>query len=123
MNTNTLKKNKSDFGVVFKPKPYTKEDTFSIQKVRRDPFLGTLIRTKNTTAQAKVKSIKIKHPTITYSGLIKRQNTSNRVFVINRNNKQYLLKKGQKADSIIVLGGNSQEVFIRYNDNNMTIKR
>ena len=112
-----------DIDVAFKPKQRTERDTFPIQKVFRDPFLGHLVTTKKTTTSFKAKKTNSIIPNITYSGLIKQQNASNKVFVINNNNKQYLLKKGQKADSITLLRGNSHEIVVKYNNNIQTIKR
>ena len=62
-------------------------------------------------------------PSISYSGLVKKQSTSNQVFVVTINNNQFLLKKGQIADSATLVKGNDKEIVIRYDKKNQIIKR
>jgi len=62
-------------------------------------------------------------PLISYSGLVKKQSTSNQVFVVTINNNQFLLKKGQIADSATLVKGNDKEIVIRYDKKNQIIKR
>lgn len=116
---------RQDFDVSFKPKTNIKSDTFSIKNVERDPFLGTLASNKkrntssvNTTTKAIGNSLRI-----TYGGIIKKQNSSDQVFVININDNQYLLRKGQVADSVKLVKGNTKEIVVRYKNKSQTIKR
>ncbi len=110
----------------FNPKKAIKADMFSISKVERDPFLGTLERTK--TKKTTGKSLKSKPkllqnlPSITYGGLIKKKSSTEQIFVVNINNQQYLLKKGQVADSVKLLRGDLKEIVVRYKSKSQTIK-
>lgn len=116
-----------NFDVTFKPKVYTKIDTFSIQTLNRDPFLGMLSkrgRNRVDAPSSKSNHSPIEHKLdISYSGLVKKQNTSSQVFVVNINKNQYLLKKGQITDSVKLISGNDQEILVRVNNNNYKIKR
>ncbi|EGV42112.1 hypothetical protein BZARG_384 [Bizionia argentinensis JUB59] len=115
-----------DFTASFTPKANVEIDTFSIQNLERDPFLGTLQSKqrksfKNTTQSTP--NATDNSPKITYSGMVKKQNSSNSVFVININENQYLLKKGQKVDSVKLIRGNDKEISVRYKNTTQTIKR
>jgi hypothetical protein len=116
-----------NYEMTFIPKAKVEVDTFSIQILDRDPFLGTLIRKKNNISNnSNVLANKIaldSLPRISYNGMVKNQNASNQVFVINIDNNQYLLKKGQMAESVKLIVGNNQEIIVRVNNKNYTIKR
>lgn len=116
-----------NYNVAFNPKISTQIDTFSIQNVEKDPFLGTLAsnkKTGNITARELPKTkLPENNPKITYGGLIKKQNTSDQVFVVNINNKQHLLKKGQVVDSVTLLKGNTKTITIRYKNKPQNITR
>lgn len=113
--------------VTFKPKTIKTIDTFSIQNVERDPFLGTLSASKTNNKPKATKNsnqIVTKHqPKITYAGLVKKQKTADKVFVVNINNQQYLLKQGQTADSVKLLRGSTKEITIRYKNQTKIINR
>lgn len=115
------------FDVSFQPKTKVTVDTFSIQNVERDPFLGTLSTSITNNKPKTTKNsnqIVTKHqPKITYAGLVKKQTTADKVFVVNINNQQYLLKQGQTVDSITLIKGNTKEITIRYNKQTKTITR
>lgn len=106
--------------VAFRPQTSMEIDTFSIQSVDRDPFLGTFkqktISTKKTTTTPQVV-----WPQITYGGLVKQQNTTAQIFVVNVNSNQYLLKKGQKIEDVALVKGNSKEVVLRFQNQTKTI--
>ncbi|PWH83987.1 hypothetical protein DIS18_05415 [Algibacter marinivivus] len=114
-----------EFNNAFKPKALAEVDPFYIQDVEVDPFLGTLASVKKKqnprklAADLKPKPSKI----ISYGGIVKKQKSSEQVFVVNINNSQYLLKKGQVADSIKLIRGNIKEIVVRYNNISQTIKR
>jgi len=115
-----------DFTMSFNPKTNTKIDTFSIQNLERDPFLGTLSSKKISTFPNRNKptpKVKEYSPIITYGGMVKKQSSSYRVFVININDNQYLLKQGQTADSVKLIRGSDKEVIVRYKNTSQTIKR
>ena len=121
------KQTEQTFDVSFQPKTKVTVDTFSIQNVERDPFLGTLSASKTNNKQKTTKKsnqiVTKNQPKITYAGLVKKQTTADKVFVVNINNQQYLLKQGQTADSVKLLRGNTKEITIRYNNQTKTITR
>ena len=99
-------------------------DSFSIQKIDRDPFLGTFYNPpkkikKPLQIPPKPKTLK----QITYAGIVQKTNGNSPVFVVNVNNRQYLLKKGQTVDSVTLVRGTSNEIVVRYNRQLQTIKR
>lgn len=127
MSPDIAEVNQENFDIKFNPKTNTEVDTFSIKTIERDPFLGTLSnnhkKRKSVSNRKPVNKVLEKEAVITYGGLIKKQNSLERVFVININNKQYLLKKGQIADSIKLVNGNEKTITTRYRNKNKTIKR
>lgn len=108
----------------FQPKKEKEKDTFSITTVSRDPFLGT-VRTNNKTTQkyikTKVKAPKKQLPKITFVGVIRNKETSKQVFLVNINNTQFSLKKGQTVEGVKVLKGNAKEIVVTFNANRLTI--
>lgn len=110
--------------VEFKPNYENKKDTFSIQQVKKDPFLGQL-----TTPKRKNKSKTKKYPKdslrvkISYSGMVKKQQSKDQVFVININQQQYLLKKGQKVKDVKLLFGNQNNIVVLNKGKRQTIKK
>jgi hypothetical protein len=113
------------FDVAFNPKKEKTIDTFSITPVERDPFLGTLSTKKQASKQTKkVKAAvpDVKMPTITYGGLIQKQQSRAKIFVVNINNKQYLLKQGQTAADVKLVRGSKSSIVVRFNGKNQTIK-
>ncbi len=112
--------------VSFSPEKIKKLDTFSIQTVDRDPFLGTIRRTdikKKSTNTFKRKQSNINSKAqIDYLGLIKNHNSSQQVFIININGKQNILKKGQVVENVKLLQGNSREIVISQNGERHVIK-
>lgn len=112
--------------VTFTPKPQKKVDTFSITTANRDPFLGRLPSSKKTPKKTKPSTpapIAIEIPTITYSGLIQKQDATAKVFAVNINNQQYLVKQGQTISDVTLVSGNKSSIRIRFNGTYHTIKR
>lgn len=123
LNPDTPEYTNEESTVSFNPKHTVKIDTFSIRNVPKDPFLGTL--TKKKTKGNSSKNLNSKKVTssraIIYKGLIKKQDSKNKVFILDINNKQYLLKKNQVADSVKLIKGNAKEIVIRFNNKTQTI--
>lgn len=113
------------FDVAFNPKPQKAIDTFSISAIERDPFLGTLsVSKKNVRPTRITESDKPDEvmPNITYGGLIQKQGSKSKVFVVNINNQQYILKQGQSVNDVKLVSGNKTSITIRFNGKNHTIK-
>lgn len=107
--------------VTFNPKPAIVNDTFSIEPVLRDPFLGTIKNKKVSSVITTKRTVSIEWPKVIYGGMVKKQNTNAHIFVLNINDTQHLLKKGQRVNDITVVRGNSKEVVIRYKNEPRTI--
>lgn len=109
--------------VSFTPKKNVEIDTFSIQTVDRDPFLGTLSFKNTKKTRSKSSNGKKAPPTrsISYKGLIKKQQSKEQIFVIDIDNKQYLLKQSQTVDSVKLIRGNAKSIVVRFNNKTQTI--
>lgn len=106
----------------FNPKPVTQTESFTISDVERDPFLGTLIKKK----QSKSKRIKKSNPSevvitpnINYAGIVK--NGKDQVFILTIDSQQYLIRKGQTIKNVKLVSGTSKQIVVRFNNTNSTI--
>lgn len=82
-------------------------DTFSINPVYRDPFLGkrTEKRTGAETAGAKVNVQPVVLPTIqwpaiVYGGVIRNQKLNKEMFMVQIDGQEYIMKKGETINGI-----------------------
>lgn len=107
--------------ISFKPITAMENETFFIEPVLRDPFLGTIKNKSEPTVKANVKTIPLEWPRIIYGGMVKKQNTNDQIFVLSINDNQYLLKKGQHVNDITLVKGNSKEIVVRYKNQPRTI--
>ena len=103
----------NDFDVAFSPKVHTEQDTFSIELVNRDPFLGKLYVKKKTTVK-KSKKVEVEWAPITYHGSINNQSGKNKVFIVSINKKQFLMKLGQIIDNIKLIKGDKNNITVSY---------
>ncbi|MEM1003020.1 MAG: hypothetical protein AAGH46_10270 [Bacteroidota bacterium] len=87
-------------------------DTFSIKKVYRDPFLGTIYKPKKTKTKPILKP-KVNWIPVQYDGMIS-NGGNNKVFLVRINNQQHLLRTGQSKDSMTVVSGNNTYVKLKY---------
>lgn len=115
----------NDLEVSFTPRAIKEPDTFSVRAFGRDPFLGTLSRankpkTKNQKGPAK-KPEQANRPTIAYQGMVKKQGSSQRIYVVNINGRQYLLRQGQSVDGVRLANGTPRNITVRYNGRSQTI--
>jgi len=112
------------FQAKFNPTSLNERDTFSIQPVKKDPFLGTLLikPKKKEHSNSEKKAKEIQWPMIKYQGLVSKMSSKkNQVYVITINQTQYLAKKGQTIDSVKVVNGNENQVIVNYKHKNKTI--
>jgi hypothetical protein len=112
-----------EVSVAFNPKPQTAIDTFSIQLVDRDPFLGTLQTKKTSTTSSNYRAVPkdTLWPQIRYGGMVKRQNTAEQIFVIAINNQEHLVKKGQSVEDVKLLQGTAKNITVRYKNKQKVI--
>ncbi len=109
--------------VAFKPKTTIAVDTFSVQAVERDPFLGTLYAKKKTkTKRVKPKETLTWAP-IVYHGAIAKQQSKTQVFVISINGQQHLMKIGQTIDEIKLVKANAKQITLRYKNERKTVDK
>ncbi len=111
-----------DVDVSFNPKANAVIDTFSVQTTDRDPFLGTLrsqqiVKSSPTLNKNHKKLIWLP---ISYHGIVKKQASTQQVFVVSINKQQHLLKKGQRMDSITLIRGNAKAIVMRYKNQQKT---
>ena len=100
----------------------SKIDTFSIQKVARDPFLGTMHTPKSENRQEVQKAPKTVWKPIEYLGLIANKNDKDKVFIVSISKQQVLLKQGKTHDSIKLVRGDAKKITLRYKGKNKTFK-
>lgn len=98
---------------------YTK-DTFSIQLIDRDPFLGTVYKPKIESKPMVKQQKKVLWKPVEYLGLI--ANGEDQIFIVSVASKQSLFKKGQQLDSIKLIRGNKKQITLRYKHQNKTFK-
>jgi len=125
INPNAPEVIQENVAIAFNPKTAIVRDTFSIQSVERDPFLGTLTSKRNQKKPRPINK-KVEDTSwmdITYQGLVRQKNSEYKVFVVTLNGEQHLLKKGQKVNNYTLLNGNNSEVLIRYNNIKKTIAK
>lgn len=122
-NTEVPEAKQQEFAVSFNPKTNTVIDTFSVQTAERDPFLGTLTlqKLKKTNTTKSKKQDNFVWLPISYQGLVKKQDSKEEVFIVNIRGKQYVLKLGQKIDSVTLVKGNIKNIVVRYKNKQKTI--
>ncbi len=90
----------------------TQVDTFSIRKVDRDPFLGTIVKDKKPVKKVASRPT-LQWLPVEYQGMLS-NGKKNKIFLISINGQQHLLKIGQERDSIKVLSGNNKQIRLQY---------
>ena len=109
----TLNTTSSDIDIAFNPKTIKEKDTFSIQLVNRDPFLGTLL-IKEKKIKPKVKKEKVPWVSITYHGLINKHDTKTALYIITIGGQQHFVKRSQVVDGVKLINANSKEILVSY---------
>ena len=97
----------------FRPKRAVETDSFSIGEVSRDPFLGT-IKKKATTPRKRAVRQPIKWMPIIFNGVIKNTKTRQQVFVVQINNTEHILKKGNQVEGVTLIKGNPKSIVVKY---------
>ncbi len=123
LNPKEVISSKQELDVSFHPKPIKEQDTFSISKNSRDPFLGTIERPKvRKSKPIKKQPVEIEIP-ISYSGLVVDENTKEKIFFIHINNNQHLMNINDVVEEVKLLSGNENEIIVSYKNKRKTIKR
>lgn len=108
------------FSANFNPKINTTTDSFSIQPVKRDPFLGTLatnkgkLKKRKNTVAATAKSDFV-WPQIVYLGVVKdKHSKAENIYIISVEGNQTLLKKGKAFNEVTITKGNAKRLIVKY---------
>ncbi|MEO8934108.1 MAG: hypothetical protein ABI295_07350 [Xanthomarina sp.] len=106
-------------------KPLIKEtDTFYIQELERDPFLGTIKKNssiKNTYTVGVKRKDTIQVPKMSYLGSLKKQQSKDQIFALNINDEQFLVKRGQTVESVSILQADSRKMVVRFQNQTITL--
>ena len=112
-----------EFEATFHPRSHKDIDTFAIDAIARDPFLGKVSKAENDLSRNnRTLRSNVKLPHITYNGLIKKEGNSNRIFVVEINNQQHLFKRGQTIHGVKLLSGHKSSITVSYKGHMQTIK-
>lgn len=111
--------------VLFSPKAINNVDSFSVQRMERDPFLGTLttIHKKNNPQKAISTVKKTEWPAIVYNGIISKQGGSEKICIISINGIQSMMKIGQTLNGIRLLKAGPTEIQVSYKGIKKTISK
>ena len=113
LSDDSIVQNKLEQGTFKKPVSVS-TNPFELLPVEQDPFLGTLYREKEKKTTSRNTTIKILWPQLHYDGIVSDGKGKSKVFLVNINGIQHLLKTGDTISSIKVVRGNAKSVFLRY---------
>lgn len=115
--------NKNTIDLSFNPSINTQVDTFSIQTLSRDPFLGKLATNPNTKKSSKKVVQTEVHFPVLYHGTISISNSKNKVFIVSINGQEYFVKIGQEIDGYKLIRANTKNIVVRYRGVQKTINK
>ncbi|PHS65760.1 MAG: hypothetical protein COB12_06725 [Flavobacterium sp.] len=96
------------------PKVQQKE-TFALLTIESDPFLGTLYRSpKKQKGTSKRRKQEIIWPTIACQGIVSGKTAKSRVYILQVNGQQYLVKKGDTILQMKVLKSTKEAIKLKY---------
>ncbi len=73
-----------------------KQDTFSLEKIHRDPFLNILYRVNKTkTAKKQFQKEKLEWPSVIYKGLVSNVKGKKSIALIKIEGKQFFFQEGE----------------------------
>ena len=101
-------------------------DTFTIQNVNRDPFLGTLLKKPKVVKKAVkpvVRKPEVQWMPLVYNGSIKRDDGASQLFIISVAGEQRILKVGQTFKGVTLLKGSEKEVVLEYKASKKTVPK
>ena len=125
LNPETPKIAHAEFNTTFTPKVNTTLDTFSIQTVERDPFLGNLYAKKVKDTTPKIISYREEFVwiPILYHGMVSKQNSDEKTCILSINGQQQLMKVGQEVNEVKLIKANNIEVFLSYKGKRKVIQK
>jgi len=106
----------------FKPNVSTIVDTFSIEPLERDPFLGKIIsKETNVKVSNPIKKSEDVYIPILYHGMIAKENSRDKLYIISIENQQHFIKVGQTVNGIKLLKATNDEIRVTYEGISKTI--
>ncbi|WP_411032224.1 hypothetical protein [Spongiimicrobium sp. 3-5] len=108
----------------FEPKTMKAKDTFSILADYRDPFLGTLpkSRSANKKAPKTPKKAAIPEIPISYTGFITEKGSGKKIFFLTINGNQQMMTRGETVQGVKLVRGTKGSVQVQHNGRTRTIK-
>lgn len=108
--------------VAIKPFKIKDKDTFKISINNRDPFLGGISSSENSTKVKKTittnKTPKIKEemqwPEVSYKGIVSDNKEKVKVYMLIINGKTYLMKKGEQQEEVKLKDGDRETIYALY---------
>ena len=107
-----------------RPLKVEKPEPFDIKADYRDPFLGKEPRkaaSKRVTAVAKVSAWD--EVLVFYTGSLQNAQTGSRMYFVNIDGTDYILRKGQAQNGITLVAGNDDRITLKYKGRNKQFKR
>jgi len=102
------------------PKAQLKE-TFALLTIDSDPFLGTLYTQKKQKGKSNKPAQEIIWPAIVCQGIVSGKTAKSRVYILQVNGQQYLVKKGDTLLQMKVLKSTLETVKLKYKGQTKTV--
>lgn len=124
INPKTPEVSKEHMEVAFNPNINTQMDTFSIQRLDRDPFLGTIYKKKTVMTPKMTKPMEpVVWPNVVFHGVISKQDSKEKLCVLSINSIQQILKIGQSTDGIKLIRATNQEALVSFKNQRKAISK
>ncbi|MAL60624.1 MAG: hypothetical protein CMC14_11305 [Flavobacteriaceae bacterium] len=109
----------------FKTPEIKQKESFELQPIEKDPFLGTAYVKSNKRGSNPSASKKsdLPWPNIQYLGVVQNSNSKDKVFVVSINGQQQVIKKGETFNEITVLKGNDETLSLRFQGKTQVFKK
>ena len=116
---------KQEDRIVFTPKSHTVKDTFSIQPVQRDPFLGTLYVKKQEATIPRTTKPKEAFTwiPITYHGTVSKQDSKEKLCILSINGQQHIMKTGQEVHEVKLVKASNTDIQVTYKGQRKTVPK
>lgn len=124
-NTDEISENVST-ELTIKPFKIKEKKPFLINVNYRDPFLGKInttervIKPNNNITKNQKNSIPVEEivwPSILYKGMVWDTNDKKKLFIVIISGHDFLMKKGDIENGILLKDGNKESIYIKYKGN------
>lgn len=103
------------------PKTTIKKDTFTLYANYRDPFLGTLPKSKKKPTNRVVKKAKKPEKNIVFDGLVSQSGSGSTLFFVTIDGQQHIMSLKQEIEGVRLLKGSAKHISVRYDGNTKSI--